>query len=282
VQLITKIVPRDFNLFLGGDEHEGTLSQHTKGLKKMLAMLQKPYDGIEDNRIVLHGDCIEAITLDDPRYDPFLNADYVLDQIEAVKKRYLPVADMIITMLSGNHDLKLSKFGNITENICRHIDAPYGTYTAKITYVDKRGKMLFKHFATHGRKSISSTADDPIRRKTNVNLIIKRVLKLKAGDCVLQSRGHSHILSVCEPDRSMYLTDNGRHIESKHIESAHEGSYIHPDLRWYVSAGSFYRAYPVLGQTSYVEFFDYDPIECGFAIAAIRDGKIDHIDKIFV
>lgn len=283
MQLVTKVVPRDFNLFLAGDEHEGTLSQHTKGINKMLSMLLKPYAKVTENRLVHHGDPIEAITLDDKRYDPTLNDKSVLDQIKAIQDRYLPYNDLIITILSGNHDLKLSNVGNINKVICNKIGVIPGTYTAIITYVDPKGKVLFKHFATHGRKSISSTADDPVRRKTNLNLILKRLLKNKCGDCILQSRGHSHLLTVCEPDRSMYLTATKSEIKSMYIiPPGFTGDYIHPDLRWYVSAGSFYRAYPVLGQTSYVEFFDYDPIECGFAIAQVRDGEIKQIDKIFV
>ena len=57
--------------------------------------------------------------------------------------------------------------------------------------------------------------------------------------------------------------------------------YIHPDHRWYVSAGSFLKLYEE-GVSGYAEIGEYDPVELGFAIARVRNQKIVWVDKVTV
>ena len=52
--------------------------------------------------------------------------------------------------------------------------------------------------------------------------------------------------------------------------------YIHPDNRWYVNTGSFCRLY-VEGVSGYAERAGYDPMEIGFPVLRVRDGKIQGI-----
>jgi hypothetical protein len=284
MQLIRKVVPNDFNLFCFGDCHEGTILFHRHGMDNFIDIVNSPYEGLPhtSNFCVHHGDGIEAITVDDKRFDiSTIDKDSCVpdQQAEAHVKTLMPITKKLVTILEGNHEAALRKYGNLTARMAKELCIPFGTTTAKISYVDGNGHLILKQFATHGRKPISSTADDPKRRRTNMELILKRHLKHKAGDCLLQTKGHTHRLLVCRPDPDLYLYDNGKEIHQKYTRSDKAAGYIHPDHRWYANTGSFYKLY-VTGASSYAEKAEYDPVELGFVVVLIRDRKIIDIRKI--
>lgn len=261
--------------------------RHEAGWETFLSMFSSEYQGCKKNLFVHHGDAVEAITVDDKRYDIRTTKNPIpLEQAYQCVENLKPLSkiDPRGVLLMGNHEAALLKFGNISEFIADSLNLQFGTYSCKIHYVDKKGRLLFKHFATHGRRSISSAADDPERRLTNRRLSLKRLLKNKAGDCALMSRGHTHQLLTLSPSPSLYLTDNGRELQ-QHYTTDHAditGRWIHPDSRWYVSTGCFYRLYGDMGQVSYAEMFDYDPTELGFAVVRVRNRVIAGIDQIVV
>ena len=269
-------------MFLFGDVHIGTIQHHDHGLNQFLDTIQSPYEGIDasKNIAVDHGDAIESIMVDDKRYDPALVSDprgTPFDQANEYIELMKPIKDKLVCCLMGNHELKLRKFGDISKYIANQLGVPYGTYAAKITYQDYKGDLVFKHFATHGRRSINSTADDPKRRKTNLELTLKRILKHKFGDTLLMSLGHTHKLLVCKPDQELYLTDDGEQIQQKYTNSHRAAGYIHPDHRWYCNTGCFYRLYAD-GESGYAEIAGYDPVELGYLVVVVRDRKIQKIN----
>lgn len=284
MKLITKEMPINFNLFCMGDVHEGTVLFYRSGFGQFVDMVHSEFEGLpaENNYIVHHGDGIEAITIDDKRYDPqliddprgtpFVQAQKHIDHLR-------PVAKKIVVLLQGNHEAKLSKYGDLSQYMARELNVPYGTYSSKISYVTRSGNLMFKHFCTHGAKSITSTADDPKRRRVNMELILKRQLKHKAGDCLLESQGHTHKLLVCRPNPELYLTDNGEHVVQQYTHSHRAEGYIHPDHRWYASTGSFMKLYAD-GASGYAERFGYDPVELGFVVAIVRNRIIEEVRPI--
>lgn len=284
MKLIQKVAPSNFNIFLCGDDHEGTILRATKGWEKMCDMVESHYAGIppRSNFVVHHGDHIEAIMLDDPRYDletaktaiPSEQNGHAVENLKPIKKH-------IITVLDGNHPRKLWKFGPLTKNLCEALGVEFGTATAKISWVDRKGKPLFKSYHTHGKKLINSIADDPERIESNMNLILKRHLKRKAGDAVLMAKGHSHKLLVAKPKQQLFMTDDGKNIHQDYTQNTHTDPFIHPDHRFYVNTGSFYRSFAV-GVSSYAELAEYDPVELGFAVVRVRDRKIEDVDKVVV
>ena len=284
MKIITKEVPDSFNIFHVGDDHEGTTLRHDKGWNKMCDMIESEYDGIkpEHNYATHSGDHIEAIMLDDTRYDmkttktplPALQNEYAVLNIK-------PIANHFVVALEGNHPLKLWKYGDLTQMWCDAAGMEYGTYSCKIRWVDKNGKVIFKSFHTHGRKGISSTADDPERRQSNMRLILKRQLKEKMGDCVLMTKGHVHRLLMCSPTPSLYMADDGREITSHYTAPIQIARYIHPDHRWYVNTGSFLRLYG-RDVSGYGEIAEYDPIETGFAITKVRDRQIVDVVPVVI
>lgn len=284
MQLIKRKLPINHNLFLFGDDHEGTTLRHNNGWSQLVDMMNSSIDGLPEsaNFGVDHGDIIDAIMVDDKRYDGLTVEGMPLAQAhQAVRNRW-DIKDKIVCILEGNHPLKLWRFGRLSEHICKELNIQYGTWSAKMTYTDNRGDVMYKHYATHGRKGINSTADDPRRRKANMELTLKRHLKYKAGDCVLMSKGHTHKMLLCSPESDLYLSDDGKKHQQNYTQADHVAEYIHPDLRWYVNTGSFYKLYGNNGISSYAEIAEYDPIECGFYICKVRDRTISSIEKMVV
>ena len=86
MQILKHKLPANFNLFLFGDDHEGTLLRHNKGWNKLVNMMESEFEGIKPrhNYGVHHGDFIEAITVDDYRFD---TQNEVLNQISQLNTR---------------------------------------------------------------------------------------------------------------------------------------------------------------------------------------------------
>jgi len=278
MRILEKVVPNNFNLFLFGDDHEGTILRHDEGWDMLVDMMQSTYDGCNYNFGVDHGDVVEAIPSDDARWYDVTNSTKVLEQTKAAVNHREKIKKKLVTILDGNHPQKYWRFGAITAQICKDLDVPFGTWSAHITYKTKKGNIILRHFATHGRKFIGSTADDPVRRLSNMKLQLKRHLKEKFADCALMTKGHTHKLLIAEPTKTLYLTGESS-IKQHYTSYNPAGGYIHPDHRWYVNTGSFLRLYG-LGFDGYAERAGYDPMELGFAVARIRDRQIVGIDKI--
>jgi len=244
--------------------------------------MQSEYEGCSNNYGVDGGDAIEAITADDPRFSPEkLTEPLPLAQMKEAIRDRKPIKRQLLTMLMGNHERKLWRFGDLTKEICDELKVDYGTYSAKIIVKDKKGRILYKIFETHGIRNINSTADDPKRRAVNMQLILKRQLKFKAGDCAIMIKHHSHKLIVCKPESELYLIDDGKKIKQNYTGAGQNEDYIHPDSRWFGNAGSFLKLF---GKdiSGYGEIFEYDPVELGFLILVVRGGKIIRLEPYYL
>ncbi len=285
MKLINQRIPMDCNIFLYGDDHEGSALRHEEGWKKLIYMMRRPYAGLKTkyNFGIDHGDPVEAIMMDDPRYDGKTTQSNILHQIHQAIKHRKPIASKILLMLESNHPEKLWRYGPITQEICTQLGVQYGTWSSVITYRNSKSKLLFKHFATHGCGCISTSADDPVRQKSNLILSLKRKLKEKMGDCALMSMGHTHKILIAPPTQQLYITSNKKtgKLKQKYTESPEKSTYIHPDLRWYVNTGSFLKLYGD-NVSGYAERFGYNPMELGFAVALIRRGHIAEVRKIVI
>ena len=79
---------------------------------------------------------------------------------------------------------------------------------------------------------------------------------------------------VLSPQEQLYLRrDEKGEIEQKYTYTKKTDGYIHPDFKWYVNTGAFYKLYED-GVSSYAEIAEYDPIQLGFAVALVRGGKL--------
>lgn len=284
MQLITKTLPRDHNLFLFGDTHLGSRLCHLSGIEQLIDAMRSPaYDlPASANFGIHHSDAIEGILIDDPRYNPSTCPQpFALQQVDDFVELMQPIKNKIIVMLYGNHEIKLWKFGNLSAEISKRLGISYGTFSCRLTYLDPYGQLMYKHFATHGHKPINSTAEPHFRRESNMKLILKRHLEPFGGDCALNSKGHTHRLLIMRPYEELYLSDDQEKVHQHYTRLDQTSSYIHPDARWYVNTGAFYKLYE-LGVSSYAEEAEYPPIQLGYAVVKVRDGIIRDIEKVYV
>jgi hypothetical protein len=282
LKIITRQLPDNHNIFWFGDKHTGSVLSSQHGWRTLVEMMHSPYAGCSNNYGVDMGDAIEAILIDDPRFsEDKLTEALPLEQKKKAVEEHGSIKDLLICMLDGNHPRKLWKFGNITKEICEELGVEYGTYTAKIVIRDSNGNLLYKIYATHGFKNITSTADDPKRRRVNMQLILKRHLKFKAGDCAVMVKGHTHKLLVCKPESELYLFDDGNRIKQGYTGWGQNEEYIHPDARWYGNTGSFLKLHGK-NISGYAEIMEYDPVELGFLVLKVRRKKIVALEPVYL
>jgi len=284
MQFVHRTVPANFNLFLFGDVHIGTLLHYEAGFDQFIDTLQNPYDGVKHNIAIGMGDYIEAIDHSDRRFDVHsvdLQKIRPEQQMDAFIEKIKPVRKKIITLLDGNHEYKLVKYHNYVQYACDRLRIPYGTYTAVTTFARRDEGHMFKAFVTHGNGQINSIADDPERLEANLNLSLKRKLKDQQGDCLVMAMGHTHKLLVARPKKKLYLTSSGNDMEQHYTKSEQTAQYIHPDHRYYINTGSFLRLY-LKGISGYAERALYKPMEMGFAVVKVRDCKVTEVEKIFI
>ncbi len=282
MKLITVYLPDDHNIFLFGDAHHDSPMSSEKGWNILCDMMHKEYDGCKNNYGAEGGDDIEAIAPDDKRYsEELLNTPLTIVQMRHAVERRQSIKSILLYKLKGNHEDYHKLFGDIMADMCKSLDVPYGTWTTKLTVTDKRGKLMYKVFDTHGHRQVTSTADDPVRRKANMKLTLKRHLKFKAGDCAVMIKHHTHKLVVCKPETELYLTDDGKTIQQNYTGWGQDESYIHPDARWYGNAGSFLKLYGD-GVSGYAERAEYDPVELGFLILKVRERRIVALEPYYL
>jgi len=297
MQIIRFKVPRNFNLFLFGDKHTGSILSHQKSWNKLINMMESEYSGIppRHNYGVDHGDCIEAIDVQDKRFDIAtigLNdedinddgklrnyrASQILAQAQQAVTERSAIRKKIITILKGNHEHKVLRFGDVTEFICERLGVHYGTTSAVIEYVTYKEKLLFKHYCHHGFGSIRSIAHPAKRRIANKRISLMQKFDNKFGDVLLNSLGHTHQLIVADPDSIPYMATEDGKTTMKYTSPRKTTGYIEPNHRWYVNTGSF-RTTLAIGIDDYAERAGYDPAVLGFAVAKIRDGVIVKIKE---
>jgi len=300
MRLIIQVVPRDYNILSISCTHFGSVLHTESGFASLVDKVTHSYEGLKPvrNFVVHHGDHVEGKLIDHPHFYMATNqsAD-ILPQVWRTVEAYKPIRKHIVALLEGNHDRALWKFGNIPALISKDLYGNfdrYATASCRIHWITKSGDILFKQFATHGYKSIGSVSPDPVRNFANLQYQLKDRLRKKAGDCFLMTRGHSHKLFTVPPMQELYLHDNGQSVHSDYTSTSQSRTWIHPDHRWYISVGAFYRVYgseltkydpedpthSVL--SSYVETSDHDPVQLGYAVILVRDGKIVKVNEEFV
>lgn len=279
MRILEKELPADHDIVLATCSHEGALGQDKEGF---LGMLEWVREG--KNRYLIHlGDYVEAITVDDKRYDSRIYNNSVLQQYTEVLRNLEPIADKILVLLEGNHDATIARrISDFVDSfLCHTLEVCYGTYTTVLEVTGKEDKTMYKVFLTHGSGMMSSGADDPLRKRANLKLNLKRKLSLKMSDCEVMAMGHTHRLLTIPPTEWLKLyTQEGR-IKSLRSAPKHE-QFIHPDNRWYVNAGSFYKLYAEEGPSGYAERGGYDPLDLGYAVLEVRGGVLTNVREVIL
>ena len=284
MKIIKMEMPSSFDLSLFGDTHHGSTLCHEKGINTLMDWTLS-----EKHRFLIHmGDAIEAIMVDDKRYQADVQTTAVpLQQRDYVVERYKPIAHRLKMMLVGNHEFKLWRFGNLTEDICKGLSTKkhaveFGTFIAVVRLYDKYG-YLFSLYLGHGWRALTSNAKDWEQRQANMKAALKMQLKFKAADCLVNAIGHSHKLLVVPPsDGQLYLTHQTGKPQARYLDkdqAPHLG-HIHQDQRWYLNTGSFLKLYGDEPTSGYAERRGYDPVELGHIVVSVRDRKLVGCEKV--
>jgi hypothetical protein len=282
VEYLVREVPKNFNIFLIGDVHIGTLLHYNSGFAKCLEMLGRPYQGAGHNVAIGMGDYLEAIDHTDKRFDldtvdkkairPDEQREYFEDKIK-------PHAKKFATLLYGNHEDTLLKYHDYVRSICKSLTIPYGTYTAVVAF-HHDGKEI-KGYFTHGRGNISSISPDPVRKLAQLKFTLKRKLQEMAGNCIISAMGHTHKLLVVEPEPTLVVSHEADDMHQRYITALQDDDYIPPDHRYFINTGSFLRTFR-RGVSGYAEKAMYPPSVLGFPIVRIRDFRVVGVDPIYV
>lgn len=273
-------LPASFQVVCMGDTHIGSVLCHRRGIERAIKYIQDT-----PNCYWLHmGDWIEAIATDDPRYSSESTSEPIpLKQANDAIDLFKPIADRCLFGNSGNHEMKLHRIGDMAGYICDGIGIPHGGYTTRIN-ITHDGKKLFTLYAWHGpaRGMISSNAKDYEQMQANLKAALKRKLKYKQGDCAVMLMGHVHKLITVPPTYQLYLRDGGSNgLVQGYLEGKQTGKWIDPDLRWYGCTGAFLKLYAD-GVTGYAEIGGYDPVELGYLLLTVSDGKITSLEKVVI
>jgi predicted phosphodiesterase len=276
MQRVTKDLPLNCEIVFAGDTHYGSRFTHEDGIAYLV-----DYVASKENRFMVHmGDWIEAIMVDDKRFDPKTCTNPIpLEQAADIVEIFRPIRSKLIVGLCGNHERKIHRFGNIVEYICDkdHLNIPYGTQEARIIFTND-GQPLFNMWVEHRNKRFTSNAKDWEQRQANKKSALKLYLSEKMGDCAVQVCGHAHWLAAVPPSKRLYLVDNPDGVKQNYLQGDMGHGYINPDQRWYGCSGSFYKAY-VDGLSNYGSF---PPNELGFLSLIIDGGKIQELREIVV
>lgn len=276
---LTAHLQKDHSIIFLGDIHLGLKASSPHVFTEAARRVQKD----KNTYICLMGDMVEARASDHPYYD-VAAADkekpLPVQQALHLKGMLEPIADRVLCALIGNHEYGLiRKLGNIYKSLVYDpLKIPYGGFSCRLSVRDKHEVLLYKIFLAHGFGTLSTTADDPVRRRANLILALKRKLKNKAGDCVVMGMGHCHKLLASEPSKMLYLA--GKHkLEHRYLQHGQTEDFIHPDFRRFFCSGSSLRTFMDDHET-YSELGGFDPVELGFTQMEVTKGVITNIEEV--
>jgi len=254
---------------------------HYEGIKYAV-----DYVASAPRRYFIHlGDWIEAIMTDDKRYNAPPDGSKEKEQSVPIKQAkdavelFKPIKKRIIAGLIGNHERKLSKFGNLVETvICADLGIPYGTEACRII-IDAKGKPLFNIFAMHGRKIFNSNAKDFEQREANMKASLKLYLQEQQADTSIMLTGHGHKIIIVNPSPRLILVDGEKGQQQRFLQGITSPGYIQPDQRWYAMCGSARKS----RMDSYDDYAQCFPAaDLGFVRIIVEDGQIVTLEPFLI
>ena len=277
MQRIACNVPRTFEIIAGSCTHIGSIMCHRSGIEYAV-----DYVASRKNTFFIHlGDWLEAICTDDRRYnsppDNLKSQEQVIPMRQAMDAvaMFRPIKKKIIAGLIGNHERKLSKVGNLVEDvICSKefgLNIPYGTEACRII-LESKGKPLFNIFAMHGRKIFNSNAKDFEQREANMKAALKLYLQEQQADCSIMLVGHGHKILIVNPSPRLILVDGEDGQQQQYLKGLTTSGYSQPDQRWYAMCGSARKS----RMDSYDDYAQCFPAaDLGFVKIVVQDGQIE-------
>ena len=285
MEIISRIMPPNYEIIDTGDWHIGPLTSNIDGIKKMIKYVKNHKNVF----VVLKGDLIDALSAEDKRYKhctmdtKFLTVQaqyrYVQDLISEIRERVLFVQ-------LGNHELVHLNDFDYAKEWSENLDIPYGGYSAKFIHLDRDGVPRFKQFYCHGSGSVNSSVESDIKRKAAIeDGIRKKLTKTLHSDVIYMSMAHLHKLVAIAPTiaNELHLIDDGKKTKARYQTFEDQSAeYIPPNARWYGCSGSFLNTNAPGGvyMIPYAEVAMYGPLEHGYLKVIIKNDRMVDLQRI--
>jgi len=274
-------VPENCEILNTGDWHVGAKAFHAKGAEKIVAWVEaKP-----DRFLTFGGDALEGKMINSPNFNPKGLSANLLDihsQADYFAGLLKPIADRVLIVTLGNHELYLLKDFDVVRYICKEMGRPeiQGDYQTWLVL----NNALTLHF-WHGRPVLPRGAKDPIQREANQKAWLKNRLAPLCGSAQAQYMGHTHSCLIVPPIEQYALVNHAENVHGVYfVEQPREINgepWVPPDARWYVNTGSLRRA----GGFDYVDYCEiagYQPQAMAYTITKIENNRIKDIRKVVV
>jgi len=250
----------EFRFYPIGDMHFGAVeSCEGEVFRKVQQILSEP-----KSFIIGHGDYADCITKNDPRFDMRNVADWVERDniVESQRARVRGLFSQaakekrLLGLLTGNHEeeIHLRHDNDITRNLCRDLDVPYGGYQCYLVLRFIRLDSDIQVFIWHAWHGAGSAQTEGAR--------LMRLMRLVSDiEADIYSMGHIHgAISTYTPDRLYFNVRSGR-IESRKVIATLSGSW----LRGFMQASKDVPINPYYGEKK-----GYKPARIGCPVIKIK------------
>lgn len=290
MEIIRRKMPQDYEMWLFGDLHLGSINCNREGVRGMIAEAKARKGEVFLANL---GDNIEAILPSDKRWASCaIDWQNKLmtpgDQLEWLVREFGPVAEQILAWCDGNHEYKLINTLQVGKKIAAELGVPYGGVHYKFVALDGKGRVMNKAALMHGNGSLSSMAKDPIQAKANMRAKLKhKLIATGHTDCILMVQAHTHRPVVVNPTVTdeVMLTDNGKQLKQKgRHHASQKKEYIPVECRWYGCIPSFRKLYTPSGSGAidYGEVGQYGPLKMGWLVAKYEGGELVSLKERFI
>jgi len=287
VRILKFYYPDNHRNILIGDTHVGSILFDEDGYSETLSYILS----LEDAKVFFMGDTIEAKVVNDPHFSFVQNYPRPMQQQDRFIELTKPIANNLEIIITGNHEWKLWRFGNIPKAICSALSnsdhqVRQGTYSCVVeVYREKRpDQLMYKMFLAHGKGLLTSRAKDYQQRMGNMRAALKWKLQQLMGDCLIMAMGHTHKLLVIPPTEDLFLHSVNDRVKQGYLSPIYGSiDYIDPDRRWYCNTGSYRKLYSdrltLDGDFAhdYAEMNMYWPNHLGFVEIIVKDCKPEFV-----
>jgi len=280
-----EMMPSNFELILGGDQHIGNSAVDLVELKKINRHIKKKKHCYFSSG----GDQAEAISVTDKRFNLSVHAGRegrfarLNAQRDFFVELYEEIGDKFLYILGGNHELCFKNIFDITEDIAKMLDCIHVPGTlAKVFFPG------FRLLDWHGYGSVTSYARDQATRENNEAFsVMKKLVRLPGADCDVSIMHHIHKMRIKAPNRALNIPSdkNGKLVQcytepTRIWIDKKKGIYRLPEEdRWFASSGSLLRGY-IENESTYVEERGYEPSELGFIKIVVKKDRPVLVEKL--
>jgi hypothetical protein len=209
-------------------------------------------------------------------------------------KQFRPIKKQIASANMGNHEERLlNEVGNLTNEFCKALGIPYGSWSCKLTIQDKHGRDRFKIYYTHGAGVLNGT------RTVMQGKLRKKMAVYGAGDCVIRATAHNHKLLAARPEPGLYINGSEWDSFNQYYDEVRylprDGEKLLDNMTWCVSTGCLLKQYvppiEVIDDDGNIEYYPvvsygekagYGPNQLGWIEIDIDDYEVEAVREVFV